>query len=488
MNRTYLPVLILFLLFQCNGVSTAQNTSSQFYQSYPQYKEKSIQGQRFKHQDILPLIRQLKSPFEVIPAGKSIEGREINLIKYGNGPVKVLLWSQMHGDEPTATAAIMDIFNFLQGHDNFNSFREKWQDKLTLYFIPMLNPDGAEKFERRNALGIDLNRDAVRLQCPESRILKRIRDEINADWGFNLHDQGRYYAAGLDPNSATISFLAPAFNAQKDINFGRANAMKLIAVMNSALQQYIPNQVAKYNDTFEPRAFGDNIQKWGTNTILIESGALKNDRNKQEIRRLNFMVLLTAFESISSGDYERRGVDEYTKIPFNASNSFHDLILREVEIPFKNEWYTVDIAYKNSEISTSRTTEGYYLSGKISDFGDLSVYFGHEDFSGLGYRAIVGKTYPNPITSLSQLKSLNIQELWSSGYTSVNMPEAPYNVRYANLPIQVLTGKNKADSSIAPGKNPGLLIQKNGQTRFVVVNGQLYDTKSEKRLLGNWLN
>lgn len=487
MNRSFLLLWLILLIFNCNQPLNAQQIASRFYESHDQYKEKSLTDRRFKHEDILPLLQKLPPPFQVTQVGQSIEGRSINLVKYGNGPVKVLLWSQMHGDESTATAALMDIFNFLNGHDEFTPIRNKWKDKITLYFIPMLNPDGAERFQRRNALGIDLNRDALRLQCPESRILKNIRDEIDADWGFNLHDQNRYYAAGPNPKTATISFLAPAYNAQKDINYGRANAMKLIAEMNNALQGFIPGKVAKYNDAFEPRAFGDNIQKWGTQTILIESGALKGDREKQEIRKLNYMMLLTAFESIASENYERRGVDEYEKIPFNNSNAFADLIIREVSIPFNDEWYTVDIAFRNRESSNNRARGGYYLRGNISDLGDLSVYYAYEELNALGYKAVIGKTYPRTLTSSSQLKSLDVWELWTSGYTSVRMSEVPSHIRYANLPIQVLRGNRKADKRVLQGQNPGLLIQKNGQTRFVVVNGHLYDVRGENRKLGDWL-
>ena len=51
---------------------------------------------------------------------------------------------------------------------------------LTLHFVPMLNPDGAERFQRRNAQGIDINRDALRLQTPEGRALKAVRDRAAA--------------------------------------------------------------------------------------------------------------------------------------------------------------------------------------------------------------------------------------------------------------------------------------------------------------------
>src|SRR5690606_9761697 len=149
-----------------------------------------------------------------------------------------------------------------------------------------------------------------------------IRDSLEADFGFNLHDQSKYYNAETTANPATISFLAPAFNYEKEINDVRGDAMKLIIAMNRQLQQIIPGQVAKYNDDFEPRAFGDNIQKWGTSTILIESGGYLNDPEKQKIRKLNFIAILSALFSISNKDYKDLPVQEYEQIPENDSKLF----------------------------------------------------------------------------------------------------------------------------------------------------------------------
>ncbi|MDZ7613027.1 MAG: hypothetical protein U5K51_04450 [Flavobacteriaceae bacterium] len=47
--------------------------------------------------------------------------------------------------------------------------------------------------------------------------------------------------------------------------------MKVIVEIDKVVQQYAPGQTGRYDDEFEPRAFGDNIQKWGTSAILIES-------------------------------------------------------------------------------------------------------------------------------------------------------------------------------------------------------------------------
>lgn len=58
--------------------------------------------------------------------------------------------------------ALFDIFNFLEASgDEHEDLRSLLKSKLNLKFIPMINPDGAEVFKRRNAIDIDLNRDAI---------------------------------------------------------------------------------------------------------------------------------------------------------------------------------------------------------------------------------------------------------------------------------------------------------------------------------------
>jgi len=149
--------------------------------SHEKYKEKSLTNRRFKHKDIQPLIakRSTLKSYEVSTVGESFEGRSISMIKVGKGPHKIMAWSQMHGDEPTATMAIFDIFNFLEATgDGFDPLRKTILDSTTIYFIPMFNPDGAERYQRRSAQGFDLNRDAVFLQAPESKILKELQNTI----------------------------------------------------------------------------------------------------------------------------------------------------------------------------------------------------------------------------------------------------------------------------------------------------------------------
>ena len=71
---------------------------------------------------------------KVKKVGESIEGRDLMLISLGTGETDVFLWSQMHGDEPTATQAIFDIFNFISSND-LKEEKQAILSQLRLHFF-----------------------------------------------------------------------------------------------------------------------------------------------------------------------------------------------------------------------------------------------------------------------------------------------------------------------------------------------------------------
>ena len=203
--------LFLFLLLLMSTYLPAQEVSHRLYDAHETYKEKALTHRRFKHKDIVPLLNALSGPLSISQVGESLEKRTIYQVKAGTGAAKVLLWSQMHGDEATATMALFDIFNFLQAkNDGFDDFRQTILTNTSLYFVPMLNPDGAERFQRRTATDIDMNRDALRLQTPEGALLKQLQQTLQPLVGFNLHDQSPRYSVGKTGRQAVMSFLASA--------------------------------------------------------------------------------------------------------------------------------------------------------------------------------------------------------------------------------------------------------------------------------------
>nr|WP_245668116.1 M14 family zinc carboxypeptidase [Allomuricauda zhangzhouensis] len=441
--------------------------TTKLYDSYEQYKETSIGKRRIKHSDIQPLIQELKAnpKFEVQKVGESIEGRDLNLISIGSGESNIFLWSQMHGNEPTATQAIFDILHFLDAPE-FKEEKEVILSKLKLHFLPMLNPDGAEVFQRRNALGVDINRDALRLQSPESQALKRIRDSLDADFGFNLHDQSTYYNAELTEKPATISYLATAYNYEKDINEVRANAMKVIVYMNNIIQNYAPGQVGRYSDDFEPRAFGDNIAKWGTSLILIESGGYQNDPEKQEIRKLNFVSIISALYTIANESFKSIPTEDYEKIPKNDRMLF-DLKITNASYELLGKKYIIDLGIFRNEVDLKGHNDFYYQSS-VADQGDLSTYYGYENFDASGYTIVQGK-----IAETDNLS--NPFELLQNGIAFVKTQQ-PEQKKFTELPVLLVNKDFKLNEfRLGPGDNPTFFLKKDGKYAYAVINGFLID-------------
>ena len=488
MKMNKVIALLLLILLSVTGNMKAQNIqfAQDLEKSYEQFRNEDIKTRRFKHEDVLQILERYRNKpgFNVRKVGESIEGRSLNLISLGEGDMDVFLWSQMHGDESTATMAIFDILNFFN-FEEFQKEKEIMLQNLKIHFLPMLNPDGAENFTRRNALGIDVNRDALRLQSPEGKTLKRIRDSLDADFGFNLHDQSKYYNAERTEKPATISFLAPAYNYEKEINEVRGDAMKVIVQMNEVLQEFAPGQVGRYNDDFEPRAFGDNIQKWGTSTILIESGGYPEDPEKQEIRKLNFISILAALHSIATGSYQSEDILEYENIPNNDRMLF-DLKLTGLRYELNGETYILDLGINRFENDLDGNSDFYY-SGRVVDQGDLSTSYGYNKIDSSGMELKFGQVYPKKISTEKDLANLKPKELLKKGYAYIPVDQSMLEKKYSEYPLNLVAENYKPSENLRPGTEANFFLYKNGEVVYAVINGFLSDLSEPEKDIKNSL-
>ncbi|MBK7104490.1 MAG: peptidase M14 [Ignavibacteriae bacterium] len=474
--------IILIIILTSIDFNMAQTNFSQtIYENYNNYKSSEFEKKNFTHSNLKSAIEKIKlnKKIKVEIAGKSVEGKEIYLLSIGKGKTNVLLWSQMHGDESTATMALFDIFNFFSSNDELKNFRKEILDSLKIYFIPMLNPDGAEKYQRRNALDIDLNRDALRLQFPESQILKSVRDSLNPKFAFNLHDQSTRYTSGKSYKSATISFLAPAYNYEKEINEVRANTMKVIVNMFDELNKIIPGHIAKYSDDFEPRAFGDNFVKWGTGSILIESGGWKNDTEKQFVRKLNFAAILNGLYSIAKKTYKNADLEKYNSIPFNDKLLF-DVLLKNLTINKNGKNYLVDVGINREEIFPKNSNS--YFKSNVEDWGDLSIFYGYEEFDLSGCEIKESQIY----TEIdSDLTKLNFDELVKNGIGFIKIKNIEEKFDFSKIPLNILINENNIDLEPGYQKSANFTIWKNGKLIFNVINGFIYNLESGIKNYGN---
>ena len=341
--------------------------------------------------------------------GASVEGREIWDVTFGTGPMVVLMWSQMHGDEGTATSALFDVYEFVQRHSTDPDVRQLL-GTLTVHTIPMLNPDGAERWQRRNAQGLDVNRDALLLQSPEGQLLKKVRDELNPRVGFNLHNQSWNTTAGRPPRPAAISLLSVAFDEPRSMNEGRVLTRRLAAVVRDAIEPLAGDRIGRYDDSFEVRAFGDNLTKWGTPVLLIETGPWADPIPDPPLVRLNFIALIQALSSLADGSVDLADPSRYDSLPENDSLGFYQLI-RNVEIragpnvpPF-----TGDVGISASR--RVRMIEGArkaVLMASIADLGDLRTHTGVFEIDGSGKVLVpaVANATPGSIVPIDQVSGV----------------------------------------------------------------------------------
>jgi hypothetical protein len=248
--------------------------------------------------------------------GESVEGRPLYAIEFGNGPVRVLLWSQMHGDESTATLALVDLLRYVVDNAN-DPLVTRITQQTQVVVVPMLNPDGAQRGRRENAAGIDINRDARRQASPEARALAALHARLSPHFGFNLHDQLPRLAE--DGRPVAISLLAPSHEPRRSDMPIRTHAKQVAAIMRMAADSLVDGRVTRYDEAYNPHAFGDAMQSWGTSTVLVETGDWDNDPDKSYLRQVNFALLLTALDAIATRSFENALLYVYESLPGNRS-------------------------------------------------------------------------------------------------------------------------------------------------------------------------
>jgi hypothetical protein len=288
-------------------------------------------------------------------------------------------------------------------------------DQLTIHAVPMLNPDGAENFQRRNAQDIDINRDVRAQTTPEGQLLVRLREEIKPDFGFNLHDMTGREMVGETKKALYLAFMAPPFNKENEDTDTRIRAKQLVVFLKNLLDPFIPDHIARYKADFMPRAFGDAMQNWGVSTVLIESG-LNDTSDPHFLVKLNFLALLSSFQTLATG--QLNGIDHslYDQIPLEGV-PLVDLLICNALIyngmsipPFK-----ADIGI-NIE---TKTVEGKEIrEGSIVDIGDLAITTGLNIIEGENLVVTPGR--------IARIKGkTDVKDLVKNGITTAVVTTAP---------------------------------------------------------------
>jgi len=344
---------------------------------FSHYKEKTIEGRYLTLDHIKPLLDKLNTNNQVQIIGRSVLDEPIYSYQIGTGATRIYLWSQMHGNESTTTKALFDFINVL---NSGSEIAEKMFNTFTFYCIPILNPDGARLYTRENANKIDLNRDSQNLTQPESKVLRDVFERFKPHYCFNLHDQRTIFGAGDTGKPATVSFLAPSYNKEREVNENRLKAINIIAGINDVLQEYIPGQVGRFDDSFNINCIGDTFQFLGAPTILFEAGHFPDDYEREITRKFLFFSLFSSFKIISENDLVDNRINDYLNISQNKV-VFYDFMYKNIKINYDGiEIITNFVAQYKEELIENKI----HFNAYIVEAGELENYFGHYEYDAEG--------------------------------------------------------------------------------------------------------
>jgi hypothetical protein len=366
---------------------------------YLEHLEATLHGRYITFSHIHPLLEKLPSTFNLKQIGLSVLQCPIHSLTIGNGSKKILIWSQMHGNESTTTKAVFDLINFLSVSSEVS---ETILSNCTLCIIPMLNPDGSAAYTRVNANVIDLNRDAQTCSQPESVVLRTIYTEFKPDYCFNLHGQRTIFSAGNLDKSAIVSFLTPSEDSTRTITLNRQKSMEIIVKMNEMLQKLIPNHVGRYDDGFNLNCVGDTFQSLGTPTILFEAGHFPDDYTRENTRELIFYALIEAIQYISSNEIKGALTGAYFEIPENEKQ-YYDILLKNLQTDEK-ETFDVGVMYKEILKNGKIDFESY-----IKDKKNLKKSFAHKviDFQNANAQTYIFQSFSLDVEVAEYLRKFN---------------------------------------------------------------------------------
>ncbi len=337
--------------------------------NHDDFKVNNLKGLKIKYSSLEKFITE-EIPENIVKKtkiGHSAEQKNIYALNLGTGKIKVLFFSQMHGNESCGTRALIDMLSFFtKPNSEHKDFISRLLSSISLTIMPMVNPDGADKFTRHNSFGTDINRDATKLNTAEAKALMKHIDFVKPHYVFSLHDQPLHYAVSNTNLSVAFSFLAPAYDDALSVNESRLKAMNCVNNMCDFLQNIFPGQIAKYSDSYMPNAFGDNIAKKSYASILVETGNIIADPDKEKLRAVQFATLLFALNNIAENKLLENTEIQYNSISKMKSNVYYHFIIRNLKLSQDGVFQNADIAISKEEVGDSSV----YL---IKEIGDLDA-------------------------------------------------------------------------------------------------------------------
>lgn len=367
---------------------------------------------------LLRLADAAEGRLKVERFAESYQGRPIYMATVGSGPRRVLLWSQMHGDEPTHTAVLLDLLSYLTKYADTPAARAIL-DGATIHAIPMLNPDGAAAVLRFNAQHIDINRDSQRLETPEGQALHRAVETLQPEFGFNLHNQNARTAFGIPPKPAAVALAPPPLDEALTETAQIRAAKQVVACFAEAVKTSAAGMIGRYVAEYMPWAFGEWVQAQGVVTVLVEAGGWPGP-DPAPLVEVHFTGLMAALAAIADGSYANADATIYDRLPRDNELKLYDaaivgghLLDADCRGPVR-----ADLGFNHSH--GHRLAMGLRPDAKIVDLGDLGTSTGNAVIDSKGSLILPGRVaYLHDWTPGRPLDGKRLDALLAAGVTTV---------------------------------------------------------------------
>lgn len=364
------------------------------------------------HQELLNYLAELdsfSSSISMEMIGKSVQNREIPMIFYsGNSAdrhIKVLIFAQQHGNEPSGKEAALMLIRKLAIDTNRELF-----PNIDLYIIPSSNPDGNESSKRSNANKSDVNRDHLLLTQPEVIAIHNQFNKIFPEVTLDVHEYSAFRKSFLAVGYVRAT--EEEFGAPTNLNVPKSIVEYGVDSLFSFLNAELTNSGVSFSNYHKINGPADTVR-------ASTAGIIDGRQSFAILNSFSFLVEGQNGKSFNSG-LERRSLNQ-----LKALESF---------IEFQNKNYIKIISIVDEARENSLT---------LSDSVVIQMDYNFN-----------GEKIELPVSILPSMKDSVVSMLYSSeikGIKSVARPKA-YLIPSEQADVIELLKKHNVDYSVV--ENP----------------------------------
>jgi murein tripeptide amidase MpaA len=141
-----------------------------------------------RHHDLVQRIAT-QPGVTLVELGQTLDGRAMDLLRLGAGPVQLWLYARQHPGESMAEWWMEGALELLT--DSASPTAKTLREKCTLHIVPNMNPDGSFRGHlRTNAKGVNLNREWANPtpeKSPEVLCVLNEMDRTGVHWAMDIH-------------------------------------------------------------------------------------------------------------------------------------------------------------------------------------------------------------------------------------------------------------------------------------------------------------